>query len=122
MAENKQYITQTCENGCVMISEDVVTTIALNALTDIEGFAGLSTKPGADIVDMIGKKHWGKGVKVVITEEDALIIDCNVLIVYGHSVVNVAKSIQDAVASALESTTGAKVQGVNVNVCGIVRK
>lgn len=122
MAENKQYITQTCENGCVMISEDVVATIALNALTEIEGFAGLSTKPGSDIIDLIGKKNWGKGVKVVITEEDALVIDCNVLVTYGHSVVNVAGAIQTAVASALESTTGAKVLAVNVNICGIVRK
>ncbi len=122
MAENKQYITQTCENGCVMISEDVVATIALNALTEIEGFAGLSTKPGSDIIDLIGKKNWGKGVKVVITEEDALVIDCNVLVTYGHSVVNVANAIQTSVASALESTTGCKVIGVNVNVCGIIRK
>ena len=122
MAENKQYITQVQENGCVMISEDVVATIALNALVEIEGFAGLSAKPGADIIDLIGKKNWGKGVKVVITENDELVIDCNVLIEYGHSVVSVANAIQTAVASALESTTGAKVQGVNVNVCGIVRK
>ncbi len=122
MAENKQYITQTQENGCVMISEDVVATIALNALSEIEGFAGLSTKPGADIIDMIGKKNWGKGVKVLINEDNTLVIDCNVLVTYGHSVVNVAKAIQNAVASSLESTTGAKVQSVNVNVCGIVRK
>lgn len=122
MAENKQYITQVQENGCVMISEDVVATIALNALVEIEGFAGLSAKPGADIIDLIGKKNWGKGVKVVITENDELVIDCNVLVEYGHSVVSVANAIQTAVASALESTTGAKVQGVNVNVCGIVRK
>ena len=122
MSENKQYITQMQENGRVMISEDVVATIVLNALTEIEGFAGLSAKPGADIIDLIGKKGWGKGVKVVITEADELVIDCNVLVTYGHSVVNVAKTIQGAVASALESTTGAKVQGVNVNVCGIVRK
>lgn len=122
MAENKQYITQHQENGRVMISEDVVATIALHALSDIEGFAGLSTKPGADIIDLIGKKNWGKGVKVTVTDEEALIIDCNVLVVYGQSVVDVAKNVQAAVTSALESTTGAKVQGVNVNVCGIVRK
>lgn len=122
MAENKQYISQCCENGTVLISEDVVSTIALNALSEIEGYAGLSTKPGADIIDMIGKKNWGKGVKVVITEDDALIIDCNVLVAYGHSVVNVANSIQAAVTSALENTTGAKVQAVNVNICGIERK
>lgn len=121
MAENKQYITQNCENGTVMISEDVVSTIAQNALSEIEGFAGLSTKPGADIIDMIGKKNWGKGVKVVITEEDDLIVDCNVLVAYGHSVVAVANAIQTAVASALESTIGCKVLGVNVNICGIVR-
>ncbi len=122
MAENKQYITQTQENGCVMISEDVIATIALNALSEIDGFAGLSTKPGGDIIDLIGKKNWGRGVKVAINEADELTIDCNVLITYGHSVVNVANAIQAAVTSALESTTGAKVLGVNVNVCGIVRK
>ncbi|MBR4972420.1 MAG: Asp23/Gls24 family envelope stress response protein [Oscillospiraceae bacterium] len=122
MAENKQYITQNQENGCVMISEDVVATIVVNALTEIEGFAGLSTKPGTDIMDMIGKKNWGKGVKVTITEQDELIIDCNVLIGYGQSVVTVAQTIQSAVSAALESTTGANVLGVNVNVCGIVRK
>lgn len=122
MAENKQYITQKQENGCVMISEDVVATIALHALSEIDGFAGLSTKPGADIVDLIGKKGWGKGVKVNVTENEELEIDCNVLISYGQSVVNVANNIQSAVTSALESTTGAKVVAVNVNVCGIVRK
>ena len=122
MAENKQYITQQQDHGRVMISEDVVATIALHALNEMEGFAGLSTKPGADIIDLIGKKNWGKGVKVNVTDEEALIIDCNILVAYGQSVVDVAKNIQNAVSSALESTTGAKVEAVNINVCGIVRK
>ena len=122
MAENKQYIAQEQENGLVMISEDVVATIALHAVTDIDGFAGLVAKPGSDIADLIGKKSWGKGIKVTISENDELTIDCNVLVSYGASVVTVAKNVQNAVTSALESTTGAKVLGVNVNVCGIVRK
>ena len=122
MAENKQYITQHQENGRVMISEDVVATIVLNALSEIEGFAGLSTKPGADVLELIGKRGWGKGVKVTVTEEEALTIDCNILVSFGQSVVSVATAVQSAVAAALESTTGAKVMGVNVNVCGIIRK
>lgn len=122
MAENKQYITQEQENGLVMISEDVVATIAINAVNEIEGFAGLIVKPGADIVELIGKKSWGKGIKVTISEKDELTIDCNVLVNYGASVVNVAKNIQAAVTAALESTTNTKVLAVNVNVCGIVRK
>ncbi len=122
MAENKQYITHTQENGSVMISEDVITTIVANAVAEVEGVVGLSTKPGADIADMIGKKSWGKGIKVVISEDNAITIDCNVNVGYGQSVVTVAKSVQEAVCSALESTTGVAVAAVNVNVCGIIRQ
>ena len=122
MAENKQYITQQQENGCVMISEEVVATIALHSLNDIEGFAGLSTKPGADVLELIGKRNWGKGVKITITEADTLVVECNILVTYGQSVVTVAKNVQNAVTAALENTTGSKVDSVNVNVCGIIRK
>ena len=41
MAENKQYITQLQENGKIMISEDVITTIIAQAVTEVEGFMGL---------------------------------------------------------------------------------
>ncbi len=122
MAENKQYITQAQENGSVMISEDVIATIVANAVNEVEGIVGLSVKPGADIADMIGKKNWGKGMKIAIGQNDELTIDCNVNVGYGQSVVNVAKSVQDAVTAALESTAGIKVAAVNVNVCGIIRQ
>lgn len=122
MAENKQYITQEQENGCVMISEDVIATIALQALTDIEGYAGTSTKPGVDIVEMIGKKGWGRGIRVTISESNELNIVCNVLVYYGHSVIVVAKAIQEAVSGAVESMTGVSNVSVNVNVCGIIRQ
>ena len=122
MADNKQYIYQADENGCVSISEDVVATIALHSLSDIEGFVGLSTKPNGELTDLLNAKHWGKGIRVTITEKGALVLECNVLIAYGASVVQVAKSIQETVAAAVSSTTGATVKHVNVNVCGIVRK
>ena len=54
MAENKQYISQMQDNGTVMISEDVVATIVMQAMKDVEGVVSLSAKPGADIADMIG--------------------------------------------------------------------
>lgn len=122
MAEYKQYIAQSQENGKVMISEDVVATIVEHALIDLEGVAGLDTKPGADIADLIGKKTWARGLKIQIAEDNTLTIGCNVVIYYGHSVVEVAGSVQSAVRSAVESMTGVKVEQVNVNVCGIVRQ
>ena len=121
MAENKQYITQTQERGSVLISEDVIATIIENAIKDVEGVVGLSVKPGADIADMIGKKSWGKGIKITISEDNALSVDCNINLGYGQSVVVVAKSVQDTVTAALESATGVNVSAVNINVCGIIR-
>ena len=122
MAESKQYITQTQENGTVMISEDVIATIVTHAVIDVDGVIGLDIKPGADIAELIGKKNWGKGVKITISEEDELSIDCNITVAYGHSVVDVAKAAQDAINGAVESMTGAAINAVNVNVCGIVRQ
>lgn len=121
MAENKQYVTQQQDRGTVLISEDVIASIVANAISEVEGIVGLSTKPGADIADMIGKKNWGKGMKIAIGDDNELFIDCNVNIGYGQSVVNIAKSVQSAVTTALESTAGIKVAAVNVNVCGIIR-
>lgn len=122
MADNKQYVTQVQDNGNVMISEDVIATIITNAVAEVEGVVGLTTKPGADIADMFGVKNWGKGLKLNIGEDDSVVVDCNVIIAYGQSVVTVAQNVQTAVTSALESTAGIKVNAVNVNVCGIVRQ
>lgn len=121
MAENKQYITRLQDNGKIMISEDVIATIALQSLSDIEGFAGLNTKPGADIAEII-KKNWGKGIKITISGDDAVNVECNVLVYYGCNVVDTAKEIQKSITSEIESVAGVKVTGVNVNVCGIIRK
>ena len=121
MAENKQYITQVHDHGTVMISEDVVMTIVAHAITEIPGVDGLSVKVGSDIADLIGK-NWGKGMRIQVAEDNSLTIHCNVNLKYGQSVVDVAKSVQQSVATAVESTTGVKVNEVNVNVCGIGRQ
>ena len=115
MAEYKQYITQVQENGNVMISEDVIATIVEQTLAEADGVV----KGGSDVV---GKKSWGKGVRIAIAEDNSLTIGCNIIVGYGESVVNVAKAVQEAVSTAIESVTGVVVTDVNVNVCGIIRK
>lgn len=122
MAENKQYISQVQENGAVLISEDVIMTIVAHAVEEVEGVIGLNVKPGADIIEMIGKKNWGKGLKVAIAEDESLTIDCNITVAYGQSVVSVANAVQASVTNVLESMAGVKIAAVNVNVCGIVRQ
>lgn len=115
MAEYKQYITQIQDHGSVMISEDVIATIVEHALTEVEGVV----KGGNDV---IGKKSWGKGIRVAIGEDNTLTVGCNIVVSYGSSVVEVAQAVQSTITNAIESVTGVTVAQVNVNVCGIVRK
>ena len=122
MAENKQYITHMQDKGMVMVSEDVIASIVALSVKEVEGVVSLSVKPGADIADMIGKKNWGKGMKIVIAEDNAITVDCDILIGYGQSVVSIAEAVQDSITSHLESMTGVKVSSVNVNVCGVTRQ
>lgn len=121
MAEYKQYITQIQENGNVMISENVVAAIVANSMAEVEGIGSLGIKPGIGVQDFDVKKHWNKSLKVLIAEDNSVSIDCSLMIRYGYSVVDVAAAVQQAITDNVESTTGVKVAGVNVNVCGIVR-
>ena len=118
MAENKDYITHTQEHGTVLISEDVISTIAYNSAKDVEGVAGISAKLG----DLTNLKNWNKAMKITLGEGNAISVDCSIVVAYGQSVINVAKAVQDAISAAVENMTGIKPNVVNVHVCGIAGK
>ena len=122
MADNKQYIIQECVNGSVLISEDVVATIALHAISEVEGFAGLTAKYNADFAELLHAKNWGKGIRVYISEKNEVVVECNVVVAYGCVVHSVAEAMQEAILSAVSSVTGIQLEAVNINICGIVRK
>ena len=121
MADTKQYIEQNQENGTIMISEDVIATIVSQAISEVDGVIGLTAKPVADIAEIIGKKNWGKGMKITISEDNTIAIDCNVVVKFGQSVIDVATNAQQAITAAVENVAGVKVTNVNVNICGIAR-
>ena len=122
MADNKQYVAQLQENGSVQISEDVIAAIVSHAACEVDGVVGVNTKPGADIADLIGKKSWGRGLKITVSETNSVSIECDLIVNYGQHVVDVAKAAQIAIINALESMSAIEIDAVNVNVCGIVRQ
>lgn len=119
MAETKKYITQAQEHGAVMISDDVVAAIAVNALKDVDGVVSLTAKLGTDLASL---KNWNKALKILVGENNEISVDCSIVVAYGMSVISVAKAAQDAITSAISNMTGIKPVSVNVNVCGIVRQ
>ena len=118
MGENKEYLSATQENCSIHISQEVIASIAALAASEVEGVCGLSANLGSDIAELLGKKNLGRGVKITI-DDDSIEIDCYVVALYGHSVIDIAKNVQERVTTAVESMTGTVVRSVNVDICGI---
>ena len=118
MAENKEYITNELENGSININEEVIATIVTAAVKDVEGVVSLSGNLSDDLAGMLGKKNSNKGVRIEL-EDDGVQIVCSLVVLYGHSVVEIAKNVQKSVCSAVESMAGLSVKNIDVNICGI---
>lgn len=121
MADNKEYLVQAQENGNVLISEEVIASIAALAVREIDGVYGLSTTANFDISNIIGKKNLRKGIRVAFGENNEIEISCNLIVKIGTTVMEVAKNVQEAIVSEVEAMTGTKPARVNINVCGVAQ-
>lgn len=119
MAESREYISREEELGRVNISEEVLSAIAGAAALDVEGVGALGSGLGSDVAAMVNRRALSKGVRVAV-EEDKVQVDISLMVKYGHTVPEVARAVQDAIASAVENTSGLQVACVNVTVAGVV--
>ena len=114
MAEKNEYFTQKLENGTLQISEDVVASVAAAAVLEVEGVCGLSSNISTDIAEMLGMKTMARGIRLTPMKDGAVKIECDVVAKFGQSVFSLAKTVQDAVKSSVESVAGLTVAQVNV--------
>lgn len=117
MAENKEYVTRIDDLGNIHISEEVLAVITAAAALEVEGVSSLASG-GKDIGDLLGKKNLARGIHVQV-EEDQVKVDLTVMVKYGYTIMDVARAVQDAVATNIESMSGLKVHSVNINVGGV---
>lgn len=118
MSESKEYLVQPQENGNILISQEVVASVAALAVREVEGVYGLSMTAGFDISDILGKKNLRKGIRVVF-QDDEVEISCNLIVKMGAAVMTVAKNVQESIVNEVTSITGCRPARVNVNVCGV---
>ena len=106
--------------GNIQISDDVITALVSLAVSEIDGVVSIGSKPSTmDIKDIIGKKGFGKSVRVDITGS-VMTIDADITIMYGKPISVIAEMVQHAVRDAVVDATGLDVSKVNVHICGIV--
>lgn len=109
------------EMGKISIADDVVATIAGLAASEVDGVAAMSGSWGGEIVEKLGRKNYGKGIKVSVDEEFTA-IEVFLSIEYGYAIPTVANLVQNEIKMAVESMTGLKVGSVQVNVVSVVMK
>ena len=115
---NDNYITCQEENGSINISEDVIYSMVREAISEVDGVAGLANAAGAEIAELLGLKTASKGVKVQLTD-NRIVIDAIINVCYGCNIVKVAQEVQDRVTNIVQGTTSFDKPQVNVHVSGI---
>ena len=116
MAEQRPELTT--EMGTVRIADEVVSTVAGLAAMEVEGVAAMSGGWGTDLVEKLGRKNFGKGIKVEVINEETR-IDIYIAVQYGYPIPEVAENVQKEVKGAVETMTGLKVTAVNVHVVSV---
>ena len=117
MAEHMLDMGQDTTLGKVEIAPEVIEVIAGIAAAEVEGVAAMRGNFATDVVEKLGKKNHGKGVKVELANED-IIVDLYVVMYFGVIPV-VAQKIQDNIRQALFTMTGLEPKEVNVHIVGV---
>jgi len=123
MSENKEMNEkiEVAEEGCtgvIQIADDVVSSIAALAVTEVDGVSMLAGNIPNEMVAKLGKRNLAKVIKVTM-EEQTINMDISIVVKFGFNVVEVSKAVQERVKQALLNMTGLTVKTVNVKVSGI---
>ncbi|MBR3148803.1 MAG: Asp23/Gls24 family envelope stress response protein [Eubacterium sp.] len=112
-------ITSSNEKGSVIISEEVLASIATNAAKDVEGVSSFSNRP-VDVVSTIrsGSLKVMSPVRVLQNGDD-ISISIYLNLEPNKKIRTVAQSVQSNVKEAVQNMTGRLVSKVNVIVAGI---
>ena len=107
------------KKGNVIISDDVIAAIAMNAAKDVEGVASFCTRP-ADVVNTIkqGSLKVLSSVRVLQNGDD-IVLNMYINLSPNQVVRSVAQEVQSNVKEAVQNMTGKYVTKVNVIACGI---
>ncbi len=113
---DKEQMTEF--SGNIKISDEVISTIATVAISEIEGVSCVNGT-FSEFAQKLGKKNFGKGIKVTSGEE--LVLDVNIEVEYGVKIPEVAWNVQDNVKKSVELMSGLCVEKVNVHVVGVIQ-
>src|SRR3954469_597599 len=105
-------------HGKVEIAPEVIEVIAGIAASEVEGVASMRGNFATGVVEKLGKKNHGKGIKVELTES-GIKVDVFCMMKFGVSIPSVAQKVQDNIRQTLLNMTALTAEEVNIHVVGI---
>ena len=114
MSENYEAMNN---DGNIKISDEVISTIAAVAVSEIEGANTMGGTFGG-LVEKFSKKNYTKGIKVT-SADGQITIDVNIVVDFGVKIHEVAWNVQNNVKKNVELMSGLEVDKVNIHVVGV---
>ena len=121
MAKEIEQSTVTLQGdafGEVRIADDVVANIAALAAVEVEGVAATAGNLTKELMNKVGMKTIGKGVKIELIES-TVSVDITLIMEYGYNIPTTCKNVQERIKAAIENMTGLDVADVNIRIAGI---
>ncbi|KIL41131.1 hypothetical protein SD70_08810 [Gordoniibacillus kamchatkensis] len=113
-------IELTQELGKIIVTGDVVATLAGSAALECYGLVGMASRKQLKdgIAELLGRDNLGRGVEVR-RDGDNVEIDLYIIVSYGTKISEVAHNVQNRVKYVLNDVVGLKVDAVNIFVQGV---
>ena len=106
---------QSESGGKVVISDEIIATIASKAALEAEGVTGLGGFFASRATNKAIRKYLAKGVNVAVNG-DKVRLAVAVSVKMGAKIHEISKDVQERVKSAIETMTGLTVLEVNIRV------
>ena len=104
--------------GSVKIADEVVGMIAALAADEVEGVHGMSGDVTRELLDKVGVKPAGRGVKVDVNGK-LVKLYMSIVMEYGYNIPTTCQKVQDKVKTTVENMTGLEVTDISVKISGI---
>jgi len=109
----------TNETGKIIISKEVIATLAGIAAMECYGIVGMASQKIKDgIAELIGMEALSKGVQVTL-KNDEINISIYIIVGYGTKISEIANNVIEKVRYTVEQHTGMTVDHVQIHVQGV---
>ena len=108
------------DHGIITVNPEVIAKYAGSVAVGCFGIVGMAAVNMKDgLVRLLKKESLTHGIKVEISDENALTLNFHVIVSYGVNILSVSDNLMNNVKYKVEEFTGMSVEKINIFVEGV---